>query len=236
VGAAAVPMGRLLPVAESWGSVLGALIPLGLVIALSPLTVIPAVLVLQAPRPRPSGLAFLAGWVLGLAALTALSVAASGMLGGLHKSPPTWASWLRVILGAALILFGIYRWLTRHRHTESPAWMRSFATITPARSAITGAALAAIRPDVLLICIPAGLAIGGSGMDVADDWIAAAFFVAIAASTVAVPILAYAAAGHRLDDAMARLKDWMDKENAALLAAILVVIGLMVLYNGIHAL
>jgi arginine exporter protein ArgO len=223
-------------VAESWGSVLGALIPLGLVIALSPITVIPAVLVLQAPRPRPSGLAFLTGWVLGLAALTALSVAGSGVLGGLHKSPPTWASWLRVILGAVLILFGIYRWLTRHRHTESPAWMRSFATITPARAAITGAVLVVIRPDVLLICVPAGLAIGGSGMDVADDWMAAAFFVAIAASTVAIPILAYAAAGHRLDDAMARLKDWMEKNNAALMAAILVVIGLMVLYNGIHAL
>jgi hypothetical protein len=216
--------------------VLGALIPLGLVVALSPLTVIPAVLVLQAPRPRPSGLAFLAGWALGLAALTAASVAASGLLGGLHKSPPTWASWLRVILGSVLIVFGIYRWFTRHRATESPAWMRSFATITPARAAITGAALAAIRPDVLLICIPAGLAIGGSGMDVADDWIAAAFFVAIAASSVAIPILAYAAAGHRLDETMARLKGWMDKENAALLAAILVVIGLMVLYNGIHAL
>jgi hypothetical protein len=226
----------LLPVAESWGSVLGALIPLGLVIALSPITVIPAVLVLQAPRPRPSGLAFLAGWVLGLAALTALSVAASGMLGGLHKSPPTWASWLRVILGAALILFGIYRWLTRHRHTESPAWMRSFASITPARAGVTGTVLVVIRPDVLLICVPAGLAIGGSGLDIADDWIAAAFFVAIAASTVAIPILAYAAAGHRLDNAMARLKDWMEKNNAALMAAILVVIGLMVLYNGVHAL
>ena len=229
-------MGRLLLVAESWGSVLGALIPLGLVIALSPITVIPAVLVLQAPRPRPSGLAFLAGWVVGLAALTAVSVAASGVLGGLHKSPPTWASWLRVILGAALIVYGIYQWLTRDRHTESPGWMRSFATITPARAAITGAVLVAIRPDVLFICIPAGLAIGGSGMDVADDWIAAAFFVAVAASSVAIPVLAYAAAGHRLDDPMARLKDWMDKNNAALMAAILVVIGLMVLYNGLHAL
>jgi hypothetical protein len=216
--------------------VLGALIALGLVIALSPITVIPAVLVLQAPRPRPSGLALLAGWVVGLAALTALSVAASGVFGGLHKSPPTWASWLRVILGAALILFGIYRWLTRHRHTESPAWMRSFASITPARAGITGAVLVVIRPDVLLICVPAGLAIGGSGLDVVDDWIAAAFFVAVAASTVAIPILAYAAAGHRLDDAMARLKDWMEKNNAALMAAILVVIGLMVLYNGVHAL
>ena len=125
--------------------------------------------------------------MLGLAALTALSVAASGLLGGLHKWPPTWASWLRVILGAALILFGIYRWLTRHRHTESPAWMRSFASITPARAGITGAVLVVIRPDVLLICVPAGLAIGGSGLDVADDWMAAAFFVAIAASTVAIP-------------------------------------------------
>jgi hypothetical protein len=222
--------------AGSWGSVLGTLVPLGLVIALSPITVIPAVLVLQAPRPRPSGLAFLAGWLLGLAALTAIAVAASGLLGGLHKSPPTWASWLRVVLGAALIVFGVYRWLTRHRHSESPAWMRSFATITPVRAAITGAVLVVIRPDVLLICVPAGLAIGAGGLGVAGDWIAAGFFVAVAASTVAIPVLAYAAAGHRLDNAMGRLKDWMDKNNAALMAGILVVIGLMVLYNGIHAL
>ena len=222
--------------AGSWGDVLTGLIPLGLVVAVSPITVIPAVLVLQAPRPRPSGLAYLAGWLLGLAAVTALCVAASGLLGGLHKSTPSWASWLRVVLGSALILFGIYRWLTRHRHTESPGWMRSFATITPARAVITGAALVVVRPDVLLICVPAGLAIGASGLEAAGDWLAAAFFVAIAASTVAVPILAYAAAGHRLDDAMARLKDWMEKNNAALMAAILILIGAMVLYNGIHAL
>ena len=50
---------------------LATLIPLALVIALSPLTIIPAVLVLQAPRPRPTGLAFLGGWLLGLVALTA---------------------------------------------------------------------------------------------------------------------------------------------------------------------
>ena len=222
--------------AESWGSVAAGLITLGLVISLSPITVIPAVLVLQAPRPRPSGLAFLAGWVLGLAALTALCVAASGLLGGLDKSPPRWASWLRVVLGAALIVFGIYRWLTRHGHTESPRWMRSFATITPPRAAITALALVVLRPDVLLICVPAGLAIGAAGLGAAGDWAAAAFFVAIAASTVAIPVLAYAAAGERLDDPLARLKDWMDRNNAALMAALLVVIGLMVFYNGIRAL
>ncbi|BAX94938.1 GAP family protein [Mycobacterium shigaense] len=220
--------------AGSWGSVLTGLIPLGLVIALSPITVIPAVLVLQAPRPRPAALAFLAGWLLGLAGLTAVCVAASGLLGGLHKSPPTWASWLRVVLGSALIVYGIHQWLTRHSHSESPSWMRPFATITPLRSVITAATLVVIRPDVLLVCIPAGLAIGGAGLRATGDWLAAAFFVAVAASTVAAPILAYVAAGHRLDDAMGRLKDWMERNNAALTAAILVVIGLMVLYNGIH--
>ncbi|OBF61399.1 hypothetical protein A5787_17510 [Mycobacterium sp. 852002-50816_SCH5313054-b] len=222
--------------AGSLGSVLSGVIGLGLVVALSPITVIPAVLVLQAPRPRPTGLAFLTGWVLGLAAVTALSVEASGLLGGLDKSPPTWSSWLRVVLGSALILYGVYRWFTRHGHSESPAWMRSFATITPARAALTAVALVVIRPDVLLICVPAGLAIGGSGLDVVGYWIAAAIFVAVAASTVAVPVLAYAAAGHRLDDAMARLKDWMDRNNAALMAGILVAIGLLVLYHGIDAL
>ena len=215
---------------------LSGLIPLALVIAISPLSIIPAVLVLQAPRPRPSSLAFLAGWLFGLAALTALFVAGSGVLGGMHKSPPTWASWLRLALGSALIVFGIYRWLTRHRHTESPAWMRSFATISPTRAGITGLALVVVRFDVLVMCLVAGLAIGTSQLSVAGELICAAFFVAVSASTVATPVLAYAAAGHRLDDTLARLKDWMEKNNAALLAAILVLIGLMVLYNGIQAL
>lgn len=222
--------------AGSWGTVLTGLVPLGLVISLSPLTVIPAVLVLQAPRPRPSSLAFLGGWVLSLAALTAIAVAASGLLGGLDKAPPRWSSWLRVVLGSALIGYGIYRWLNRHGQAESPAWMRSFASITPARAGVLGAVLAVVRPDVSLICVPAGLGIGTSGLGLAGDWLAAAFFVAIAASSVAIPILAYAAAGSRLDDTLARLKDWMDRNNGALLAAVFVVIGAMVLYHGIDAL
>jgi hypothetical protein len=223
-------------VTGSWGSVLTTLIPLALVVAISPLSVIPAVLVLQAPHPRPTSLAFLGGWLLGLAALTAIFVASSGALGGLHGKPPAWASWLRVVLGVALIGFGIYRWLTRHGHTESPKWMRSFATLTPGKAALTGLVLVIVRVEVLIMCALAGLAIGTSGLGVVSNWVLAAIFVAVAASTVAVPVLAYAGAGDRLDEPMARLKDWMEKNNAALLAAILVLIGVMVLYNGVHAL
>ncbi|UXA09199.1 GAP family protein [Mycobacterium sp. SMC-2] len=212
------------------------LIALAAVIALSPITVIPAVLVLHAPRARPTSLAFLVGWVLGLAALTAVFVSSSGLLGGLHKAPPTWASWVRVALGSALLALAAYHWLTRHRHGAMPRWMRSFSTLSPRRAGVTGAVLVVLRPEVLILCAAAGLAVGGSSLSAAGQLVAAAVFVVVAASTAAVPILAYAGAGDRLDDALERLKAWMEQNHAMLLAIILVLIGLMVLYNGIHAL
>jgi hypothetical protein len=224
------------PVTASWSSLLTTLIPLALVVAVSPLSIIPAVLVLQTPRPTPTGLTFLGGWLLGLTALTAAFVASSDLLGDLHKKPPAWASWLRVALGLALIAYGIYEWLSRHRHTESPKWMRSFATMTPVRAGIAALVLVVIRLEVLTMCALAGLNIGSSGLGDAAKWTLAAIFVAVAASTVAIPILGYAAAGHRLDAPMTRLKDWMEKNHGALLAAVLVLIGLMVLYNGASAL
>jgi type IV secretory pathway VirB2 component (pilin) len=89
---------------------------------------------------------------------------------------------------------------------------------------------------VLILCAAAGLAIGTAGLSVAGAWISGAVFVIVSASTVAIPILAYVGAGDRLDDALERLKDWMEENHGAMMAVILVVIGLIVLYNGIHAL
>jgi threonine/homoserine/homoserine lactone efflux protein len=215
--------------------VLTELIPLALVVALSPLSIIPAVLVLHTARPRPTGLAFLVGWLVGLGALTAIFVLVSGLLGALDKPPP-WASWLRVAVGAALIVFGVYRWLTRKRSAHTPAWMRSLAKVTPARAAMTATVLTVANPKVLFICAAAGLAIGTAGLGTSGAWIAVAWYVAVAGSTVAIPILAYAVSGDRLDQPLARLKDWMERQHAALVAAILIVIGLLVLYKGIHGL
>ncbi|MCH9668901.1 MAG: GAP family protein [Actinomycetia bacterium] len=222
--------------AASWGSTLTELIPLGLVVALSPLSIIPAVLVLHTPRPKATGLAFMAGWLAGLAALTALFLTASDLAGGLGKSPPSWASWLRIVVGIALILFGVYRWATRKKSEHMPGWMTKIGNLTPTKAAVTGAVLTAANVKVLLICAAAGLAIGSSGLGAPNVWFAEAWYVAVAGSTVALPILGYAVSGDRLDPALMRLKDWMERQHAVLIAAILVVIGLLVLYKGIHGL
>jgi sulfite exporter TauE/SafE len=216
--------------------VLTELIPLALVVALSPLSIIPAVLVLHTPRPRPTGLSFLAGWLIGLAALTAIFLEVSNLLGGLGNKPPGWASWLRIVVGAALIVFGIYRWLTRKRAAHTPAWMQSLGKLTPVRAGLAAMALTFVNPKVLFMCAAAGLAIGTSGLVGTHAWLAVVWYVAVAGSTVAIPILAYAVSGDRLDEPLRRLKDWMEQQHATLVAVILVVIGLLVLYKGIHGL
>jgi Sap, sulfolipid-1-addressing protein len=48
--------------------------------------------------------------------------------------------------------------------------------------------------------------------------------------------LAYVGAGDRLDDALERLKAWMEANHDAMMAVILFLIGLIVLYNGIRTL
>jgi threonine/homoserine/homoserine lactone efflux protein len=215
--------------------VLTELIPLALVVALSPLSIIPAVLVLHAPRPRPTGLAFLAGWLIGLAALTVIFLEISNLVVDLSK-PPVWASWVRVGVGAALIVFGIYRWLTRRRSAHTPGWMQRLGKLTPVRAALAAMALTVANPKVLFMCAAAGFAIGTEGLGSTRIWIAVVWYVAVAGSTVAIPILAYAVSGDRLDEPLRRLKDWMEQQHAALVAAILIVIGLLVLYKGIHGL
>lgn len=216
--------------------VLTELVPLALVIALSPLSIIPAVLVLHTPQPRPTGLAFLAGWLIGLSVLTVVFLQVSTLLGGREERPPGWASWLRIVVGAALIVFGLYRWFTRRTSAHTPRWMQSLSKLTPMRAGGAAMALTVVNPKVLFICAASGLAIGTAGGGPRDDWVGVTWFVVVAGSTVAAPILAYAVSGDRLDGPLARLADWMERQHAALVAGILVVIGILVLYKGIHGL
>ena len=53
---------------------------------------------------------------------------------------------------------------------------------------------------------------------------------------VVVLIVVAVVAAQLLDEPLRRLKDWMERQHATLVAAILVIIGLLVLYKGIHGL
>jgi arginine exporter protein ArgO len=219
-------------VGNVWAS-LAEVTPLALIIALSPFTIIPGILILHTSRPRPTSLAFLAGWVFGITAITAASTAASDVGSG---NSPAWAPYVRIAVGIGLIALGLYRWLNRHESAHTPRWMRSMESLQPPRAFLAAIALTVVNPKVLLLCVAAGTAIGTDELSLPATWAAAITFTAIAASTIALPVLGCLVAGPRLEEPLDKLKTWMEDNHGGLIGAILVIIGLALLYKGIHAL
>jgi Sap, sulfolipid-1-addressing protein len=215
---------------------LGELVPLALVVALSPVSIIPAVLlVLHTDHPRPTGLAFMAGWLAGLALLTVVFVQVPHLVDGLGRESPTWAPWVRIAVGVLLIALAVGRWMTRKRETRPPAFLNRLSKITPVGAGIVGFGLVVANPKVVVMNAAAGLIIGTAAVGV-GVWLAVAFYTALAGSTVIAPILAYLVAGERVDGQLERVKDWMQREHATVTAAILLIVGVLLTYTGIRAL
>jgi hypothetical protein len=149
---------------------------------------------------------------------------------------PTWAPYVRIGLGIPLIAFGIYRWLGRNRSAHNPKWMTAMSSMGPARAFLTAIVLTVANLKVFAMCAAAGVAIGTAALGRTGAWQAVLIFSALAASSVDIPVLGYLFAGERLDAPLDRVKDWMERNHAALVAGILLVICAALLYRGIHAL
>jgi hypothetical protein len=215
---------------------LGELVPLALVVALSPVSIIPAVLlVLHTDHPRPTGLAFMAGWLAGLAVLTVVFVQVPHLIDGFGQQSPPWAPWVRTGLGVLLIALAVGRWATRKRETRPPAFLNRLSRITPTGAGAVGFGLVMANPKVVVMNAAAGLIIGTTAVGV-GVWVAVAFYTALAGSTVIAPIVAYLVAGERVDGQLERIRDWMQREHASVTAVILLAVGVLLAYTGIRAL
>lgn len=208
---------------------------LALGIALSPFPVVPAILLLFTARPRPTSLTFLAGWATGVASATVVFVLLSDLVGSTGASP-RWLSWVRVVLGAVLVGYGIRQWLSRHRSDEPPAWMQSLEDATPSRALRLSLVLSAANPKILLLAAAGGLDIGSAGLTAVGQAAAVLAFAVVASLGVAVPVLGYAVVGDRLLPPLQRAKDWLLRNNSAVMAVVIAVIGLVLLKNGLTAL
>ena len=86
------------------------------------------------------------------------------------------------------------------------------------------------------MCAAAGFAIGTAGLSTLGTTAAVTYFTLLAGSTAAVPILAYLVWSHRVDRLLERLRDWMQRRQVAITVVVLLILGVALLFNGIHAL
>ena len=204
--------------------VLAEVVPLALAIAASPFTIIPAILLLLTPRAAAAGGLFLVGWLLGLAAtVTAFTLLAAVV--EVNEGTPTWAAWGRVAIGVTLVVLGIRRWVQRRIPAPPPAWMSSLADVTPGKAFGFALLLAVANPKVLLLTAAAGLSIGAAELTAGQTATAIGIFTVVAALGVLIPVVLYLILGERMLAPLSRSRDWLERNNAAVMAVVFVLIG-----------
>lgn len=222
------------------GEAIGAILPLAVGVAISPVPIIAVVLMLVTKRARSNGPAFVIGWLAGLAVVGAIVLAIAGDADASDQGEPaTWASVLELVLGALLVLAALRQWRGRPAagvESETPKWMQAIDGFSPVKSLGAGALLSGLNPKNLMLSIAAAAAIAQTGISGGEQALAYAVFAVLGTVGVGVPVVLYFVMGERAKDVLDRLKGWMGVHNAAIMTVLLLVIGVKLIGSAIGAL
>ena len=218
-------------------AVIGELLPLALGIAISPIPIIAAILMLLSPRAKSTGLGFLAGWVGGVAVAVTLFTLLSTLIPAddPDASKPLVGT-LKIVLGALLVLLALRQWRSRPGPRETaalPKWMSAIDTMTVARALMLGVVLSALNPKNLVMAVSAGVVVGASGLSGGDTVIVLVVFTLLAVSSVLVPVVGYLFASAAMRAPLERLRVWLVQNNATVMSILLLVIGVVSIGKGL---
>jgi threonine/homoserine/homoserine lactone efflux protein len=219
------------------GSVSGEILLLAVGIAISPVPIIAAILMLLSPKAKGASVGFLLGWITGIVVAIVVFTLLSSVLPAQDESGSSPVRGvIKIILGALLLFLALRQWRGRPAEGEQatmPKWMSAIDSMTAGKALGLGFLLSAVNPKNLLMAISAGLIIGGAGLAVGQTVVVIVMFVLLAASTVLIPVVAYLIASERLAGPLDRLRAWLVNNNATIMAVLLLVIGVAVIGKGI---
>jgi Sap, sulfolipid-1-addressing protein len=218
----------------------GKLLPLAVAIAISITTIITTVLMLLSPKAKRRTVGLLVGCVVGVAGAVSLFAFLAALLptqdsGG---SSPV-AAVINMVVGALLVVLALRQWrgrAARGDRAELPKWMAEVDSMMPSKALVLGLLLSAVVPKNLLLALSAGLIVGEAMLSVGEASVLIVVFTAIATSTVAVPVVAHLAAPARMRGPLQSLREWLVENNVTIMVVLLLVIGVVMIGNGIASL
>lgn len=203
---------------------------------------IPLVAVTLALLTRPhktAVLAFLLGWMAGITLVGSLVLLLADGSSRDAQATPGWLAWARIAIGGLLLALAARQWRSRPRNgavAPQPTWMDMLDTLSVPKAGGLGLALTTVNPKNLLLVVAGALSILAASPGPLGQWIALIVFTAIASLGVAAPAVLYLVMGDRAAAPLAQTKAWIVQNNATNMATVLLLLGLVVLGNGLEQL
>ncbi|MAT06167.1 MAG: hypothetical protein CL424_14100 [Acidimicrobiaceae bacterium] len=215
------------------GVAIGEILGFAVGVAISPVPIIAAILMLFSDKASSNSVAFLVGWLVGLAAVAA-TVLAIGLEGSDGDSDAS--GWLKLAIGALFLFLAVEQWRARPRGDDEPdlpAWMASIDEFTAGKSFGLGVLLSGVNPKNLGLTIAAANTIGAVGLTTGEEVVVTGVYVLIASCTLIVPVVGYLAVKERMTPVLDEMKTWLTANNATVMAVLFSVLGAKVLGDGI---
>ena len=206
------------------GDLLLELLPLTILSALTPWTIVGVIVLLASKGGVKNAVAFALGWFTAILLLGAVIVAA---LTEGHEEHARSVTWLQIGLqlgfGAALLLFAHSRWRrrpVRGAAVEEPAWIGKLDRIGPVTSFLFGA----FWINGFLV-VPAATQIAQAGVTGPEKAVALLFY-ALGASAALIGVIAYRLlAAERATVGLDRLRGWVGQNSTVAIAVLVGAIG-----------
>jgi len=204
-------------------------------IAVNPPAVIAAILLVASSRRK--ALAFAGGWVFGLfivGSIVMVAGDAANQSGG--SSLPMLV--VKVAVGMTLLGLAVMKWRS-HRTSgdkELPGWMSRLSNISAPRAFLAAAMYAALNPKTIALNAAGVVAILGASLAIETEWTALVAFMLVASLSVTAPVVFSVFAPRRSAEVLALAERWLGENSAMVAAAVLLVLGLMVLFSGAEGL
>lgn len=218
-------------------SVIGDILPLAVVVTVSPVNIVAAILLLFSKRPVRNAACYLAGFVVGVAAVVSVLTVLADTIGLSNDSSRSkGASTLLLALGVFLLVVAVRKFRGRPAPGETaplPKWMDGIAGFGAGKSLGVGATVGAANPKNIAVGLASAVTIASAGLATGEDVVVIAVYTVVASLGVAAPIVAVLVLGDRSDKVLSGWESWLNRNNAAMMAVLYLIFGVILVGKGI---
>ncbi|HEX6311124.1 MAG TPA: GAP family protein [Acidimicrobiia bacterium] len=222
---------------SSVGRAIGDILPAAVGVALSPLPVSAAILLLLGTHPARRNLGLVLGWMAGLGVVLAVAVLAlDGAATDDAGETSSGIGWGKVALGVVLVALALRNWRRRPRNGQEPdvpRWMATVDSFGPGKAFAAGVALSAVNPKNLVLTLSAGTSIAATELSVGGDVVTIVVFVLLATATIALPLIVFLAAHDTAAATLSTAREWLIANNRVVIAVVLLIMGAKILGDGL---
>jgi len=208
---------------------LSSLVAPAVAIAVNPVPVMASVTLLTTAHGKRNALYFITSmWVIMLAVGTATIIIA-GNSGS--SSTSTGGAAIEVAFGVIFLAVAVQQWWTKPVEGKDPGWMKALDKT----GLVAGVTLAVSLTNYALLTTGVD-DIARSGLSTSAQIGALVFFVAIATSTVVLPLIMYLVRPVWARTQLGRLRDWLMKHSRVILITVFALMGVLFVTEGINGL